>query len=120
MIPAELSRCIGWRGKVYGPGSAQIPDDLALAIGVTADEGQVIPQEAPASPPPNPPISPRPPTADPKKLRSQELSDIYKADGYRPIKELSQRYGLGGTAPDGGWDEAIPLIVEYETTHDLL
>jgi hypothetical protein len=121
MQQVKLSQTYGWRGRVYGPGHATIPEDLARAIGVTADEAVAMPQEAPGpSPAPPKPETPASDIEELKQLRSQELKETYRADGWRPIKELSQSYGLGDSAPEGGWDEAIPLIVEHEADNGLL
>ena len=46
--------------------------------------------------------------------RYRELTAILETDGWRAIKDIADGYGI--TKPSGGWDEAIPLIIEVE--HD--
>lgn len=48
MIETQLSTAVRWRGRVYGPGPASLPSDLAIALGIS-------PAVAPAPEPPEAP-----------------------------------------------------------------
>jgi hypothetical protein len=118
-VQTTLSTCYGWRGQCYGPGPATIPDDLAIALGLS----QVKKPEPPPVPIPRAEVTAKADNLDVLKTkRTQELQDLYNSPegGYRLIKDLSQQYGLGSKAPDGGWDHAIPGIVEHEANNGLL
>ncbi|MFH7241776.1 MAG: hypothetical protein ACHWZW_02895 [Spirulina sp.] len=52
MFQTQLSTAYGWRGRLYGPGPASIPDDLARVMGLLP----TTPDSAPAPPPP--PVAP--------------------------------------------------------------
>lgn len=57
MIQTDLSNCYGWLGQVYGPGSASIPEGLAIALGLSPSPApdQPFPGEQPPEPdPPEP------------------------------------------------------------------
>lgn len=45
--------------------------------------------------------------------RKAELESLYDSQGYTPISNLAAKYGI--KKPSGGWKDAIPLIVEYES-----
>jgi len=49
MIQTELSLALRWRGGLYGPGPATIPDDLAAVLGIQSNQ-----KPAPPTPEPNP------------------------------------------------------------------
>lgn len=44
--------------------------------------------------------------------RTEELTAIFQADGWRAIRDIA--ISLGIPLPEGGWVDAIPLIVEAE------
>ena len=45
--------------------------------------------------------------------REAQLLAMLESEGYRPIKEISISHGIT-EKPSGGWDDAIPLILEKE------
>lgn len=49
---------------------------------------------------------------DPILSRINELEELYKADGWRPIADLGESLKI--EKPAGGWRDAIPLIAQRE------
>lgn len=44
--------------------------------------------------------------------RTEELQKLFEKKGWGAIRRIAEQYGI--EKPTGGWDEAIPLIVEAE------
>jgi hypothetical protein len=71
-----------------------------------------------ASPSPAPTPTPAPASAPTVELppevevRIQQLEAIYESEGYRGIQAIA--IPLGIEKPEGGWRDAIPLIIEAE------
>ena len=94
----------GWRGQVYPAGPAFIPDDLAIALGLTGipvtEQGKSELAEA--------------------TERLDELKRIYDAEGKRDwaaIKEIGDRVGAR-KHPDG-WDSSFLRIIEKEFSAEI-
>jgi hypothetical protein len=51
--------------------------------------------------------------SDPANDRLNELMAIFENDGWPAIKEIATSLGINDK-PAGGWEDAIPLIVEAE------
>ena len=63
---------------------------------------------------PDPAPKPPPRTVDPKASREAELNGL----DWREIKAIAESFEPPIEKPDGGWDEAISLIVEREFPAD--
>lgn len=96
---------LSWRGKPYPAGiPADIPDDLAAALGLAASDPQpeaIAPADAAHS-------------ADLATAvdRLEELRLIYQVDGWKAIKAIADPLGVK-KHPDG-WDSSLLLIIERE------
>jgi hypothetical protein len=99
---------LSWHGVGYPAGvAAQIPDDLAIALGLT---------EAPTEP-----ATPLEPT-DGQALaaaveRLEELRLIYEVDGWKGIKAIADP--LGVKKHHDGWDSSLLLIIEAEYSPEI-
>jgi len=68
------------------------------------------PSPAPTPAPVPSPAAELPPEVE---VRMQQLEAIYESEGYRGIQAIA--IPLGIEKPEGGWRDAIPLIVEAES-----
>jgi hypothetical protein len=97
-----------WHGVGYPSGvPTQIPDDLAIALGLT---------EAPAEPAPALEPTDGPALAAAVE-RLEELRLIYEVDGWKGIKAIADPLGVK-KHPDG-WDSSLLLIIEQEFSPEI-
>ncbi|MEL7314822.1 MAG: hypothetical protein AAFN08_07715 [Cyanobacteria bacterium J06559_3] len=116
MLRVTLDSDYGWRGVVYLAGPATIPDDLAIALGLSDTTGVSVMEPA------NPEIAA---PAEGALLRMaaerlEELKRIYDAEGKRDwaaIKEIGDRVGAQ-KHPDG-WDASFLRIIEKEFSPEI-
>ena len=103
-----LTESTGWRGKRYPTGCTFVPQDLAIALGLTEPatgipvSGQGKSELAVAA------------------ERLEELKRIYDAEGKRDwaaIKEIGDRVGAQ-KHPDG-WDASFLRIIEKEFSAEI-
>lgn len=109
-----IQGAINYNGDLYGPGDVialeesqiQALQDLGHLgdeiFGEPSDETPIIPEPDPV------PVSVVKSRAD----RTAELEGL----AWQTVAKLARDYGLATTAPEGGWDTMIPLIVDYEFT----
>jgi hypothetical protein len=99
---------LSWHGVGYPAGlPAQIPDDLAIALGLT---------EAPAVPATTLELIHGPALAAAVE-RLEELRLIYEVDGWKGIKAIADPLGVK-KHPDG-WDSSLLLIIEAEYSPEI-
>ena len=96
------------RGVIYPAGvAAIIPDDLAIALGLT---------DAPA---PAAAVEPYPPADSlaAAVTRLEELEGIYVTGGWQAVKAIAEP--LGVTKPPDGWDSSLLRIIEAEFSTEI-
>lgn len=112
MIRVTLKQAQGWKGKFYPAGKAEIPEDLAAALGLSEHP----PEQETAKPAPAPPPEPTTqtdPRAEELNALIQHYQAIYEDGDWQTIKSKAQQAGIQ-EKPEGGWDEAIPAIAKHE------
>ncbi|MEO0988153.1 MAG: hypothetical protein AAFY20_21835 [Cyanobacteria bacterium J06639_14] len=110
-----LTETFGWRGKTYLPGSQQIPEDLAIALGLTASDSEEADGAGGGIPQPWNAETALPVQGDDLDVaptRTDELNALYDTEGWDAIRAIAEEHSI--PKPSNGWKHAIPLIVEAE------
>lgn len=115
-------RSATYGGDIFLPGSIcdDYPDEVAER---TIREGIAELVEEPAGPPVEVPPVVVPPVGQPnpvepegrtREAREAQLRQMYaQSNGWREVAKIAELHGIT-EKPDGGWDEAIPAILDLE------
>lgn len=102
-----------WQGKSYGPGEVEIPDDLAVALGLAPEPQPEEPEQEEGPTLVLPPAD----SLAAAVARLEELKAIYEAKGWKGIKAIGDELGVE-KHPDG-WDSSYLRIIEAEFSAEI-
>ena len=109
-----IQGAINYNGDLYGPGDViALEESQVKALQDLGHLGEEILDGAPDEPLTIPEPTPVPVSvSESRAARTAELEGL----AWQTVAKLARDYGLATTAPEGGWDTMIPLIVDYEFT----
>ena len=109
-----IQGAINYNGDLYGPGDViALEDSQVQALQDLGHLGDEILDESPGETPIIPEPTPVPVSVTASRAaRTAELEGL----AWQTVAKLARDYGLATSAPEGGWDTMIPLIVDYEFT----